>query len=155
MAISAALFVTPITHAAKEEAPKEASQEKASSEEAVKTTLEISEVWTRQSFSPNNNSAAYMKVNNPTNKQITIIGAYSSIANNVELHKSFVDEKGISRMVSIDNIVVPAQSQIELKPGGAHIMLFDLRRHLKPGDKFPMIIKIQNQQPLKIESVVK
>jgi len=121
-----------------------------------KATLEISDIWTRKSMSPNNNSAAYMKVNNPTNQQITIIGASATaIANNVELHKSFVDEKGISRMTSIDNIVVPSQSEIELKPGGIHIMLFDLKRSLSVGDTFTLTIKIDGMDPMEIESSVK
>jgi len=121
-----------------------------------KATLEISDIWTRQSMSPNNNSAAYMKINNLSDQQITIIGASATaIANNVELHKSFVDEKGISRMTSIDNIVVPPQSEIELKPGGIHIMLFDLKRSLSVGDTFTLTIKIDGMDPMEIESSVK
>ncbi len=121
-----------------------------------KATLEISDIWTRKSMSPNNNSAAYMKINNLSDQQITIIGASATaIANNVELHKSFVDEKGISRMTSIDNIVVPSQSEIELKPGGIHIMLFDLKRSLSVGDTFTLTIKIDGMDPMEIESSVK
>lgn len=121
-----------------------------------KSTLEISDVWARKSMSPNNNSAAYMKISNPTNMQITIIGASAtSIANNVELHKSFVDEKGVSRMTSIDNIVVPQQSAIELEPGGIHIMLFDLKRSLLAGDTFLLTIKIEGMDPVKVKSSVK
>ncbi len=123
--------------------------------EEKKVTLEISNVWSRKSMSPNNNSAAYMKINNPTHKQITIIGASSMvIANNVELHESFVDDKGISRMTSIDKIVVPAQSEIELKPGGMHIMLFDLKRSLSTGDKFTIDIKIEGMDSISVESSV-
>jgi len=158
MALSAALFLTPLANAA--EAPKEEVQTGEVIEDAVveeeKTALEITEVWARQSIAPNNNSAAYMKINNPTKKQITIVSAFAtSVANNVELHKSFVDEKGISRMVAIDNIVIPAESQIELKPGGIHIMLFDLRRHIKPGDKFEMILKVKDSDPITVESEVR
>ena len=122
----------------------------------VKKTLEITDVWARKSMSPNNNSAAYMKINNPTAEQITIIGASaSSIANNVELHKSFVDEKGVSRMTSIDKIVVPAGSAIELKPGEIHIMLFDLKKNLLEGDKFDITIKVEGKDPIVIETLVK
>ncbi len=107
-------------------------------------------------MSPNNNSAAYMKINNPTAEQITIIGASASqIANNVELHKSFVDEKGVSRMTSIDKIVVPAGSSIELTPGAIHIMLFDLKKNLSAGDKFNITIKIEGKDPMILETLVK
>ena len=122
----------------------------------VKKTLEITEAWARKSMSPNNNSAAYMKINNPTAEQITIIGASASrAANNVELHKSFVDEKGVSRMTSIDKIVVPAGSSIELMPGAIHIMLFDLKKNLSEGDKFDITIKIEGKDPIVLETLVK
>jgi copper(I)-binding protein len=129
------------------------------SEDAVveekKTTLEISQIWARKSMSPNNNSAAYMKINNPTDQQITVIGASATVvANNVELHESFVDDKGVSRMTSIDKIVVPARSEIELKPGGMHVMLFDLKRSLSAGDKFTIDIKIEGMDPISVESSV-
>ncbi len=122
----------------------------------VKKTLEITDIWARKSMSPNNNSAAYMKINNPTAEQITIIGASASrVANNVELHKSFVDEKGVSRMTSIDKIVVPAGSSIELTPGAIHIMLFDLKKNLSEGDKFDITIKIEGKDPIVLETLVK
>jgi copper(I)-binding protein len=122
----------------------------------VKKTLEITEAWARKSMSPNNHSAAYRKINNPTTEQITIIGASASrVANNVELHKSFVDEKGVSRMTSIDKIVVPAGSSIELMPGAIHIMLFDLKKNLAAGSKFDIVIKIEGKDPITIEALVK
>ncbi len=128
-----------------------------SSEEVVeKTTLEVSGAWARASLSSNNNSAAYMSINNPTNKQITILGASAAvIANNVELHKSFVDEKGVSRMTSIDKIVVPANSTISLAPGGIHIMLFDLKRKLVAGEKFKIILALEEMDAITVEAEIK
>ena len=121
---------------------------------AKKNTLEFSKVWARTPLSPNNNSAAYMVIDNPTDQQITIIGASTMIANNVELHESFVDDQGISRMTSIGSIVVPAQSKIELKPGGIHIMLFDLKQAINSGDKFMIDIKIKGSTPISVEAII-
>jgi copper(I)-binding protein len=133
----------------------QSSTEQPQKPEATKI-LEITDIWARKSMSPNNNSAAYMKINNPSQEQITIIGASASmVANNVELHKSFVDEKGISRMTSIDKIVVPAASSIELTPGAIHIMLFDLKKTLSEGDKFDIIIKLEGKDPITVQATVK
>ena len=126
------------------------------SEEVIKTTLEVSGVWARASLSSNNNSAAYMSINNPTDKQITILGASAAVvANNVELHKSFVDEQGVSRMTSIDKIVVPANSTIELAPGGIHVMLFDLKRKLVVGDTFKVILALEDQDAIAVDAEIK
>ncbi len=124
--------------------------------QSEKQSLAIYDAWARKSLSSNSNSAAYMKINNPTNRSITIVGASASkIANNVELHKSFVDDKGISRMTSIDKIVVPAQSEIELKPGGIHIMLFDLKNRLITGNQFTINVKTEEGKIISFESIVK
>lgn len=120
-------------------------------------TIQVTEAWARKSLSPNNNSAAYMKISNIADKDMVIIGASASdIANNVELHKSFVDEKGISRMATIDKIVVPAKTVVELAPSSMHIMLFDLKRNLNTGDKFKLELKLDgNSEPVIVEVEVK
>ena len=60
--------------------------------------------------------------------------------------KSFVDEKGVSRMRFLDRkIVVPAKTTIELMPGAIHIMLFNLKKSLNVGDKFEIEVKIEGR----------
>ncbi len=122
----------------------------------LQKNLIITDAWVRETISPNNNSVVYMKISNPTDKEIVIIGSSAAeTANNVELHQSFVDEKGVSRMTSIDKIVVPAKTDIELAPAGIHIMLLDLKKSLKIGDKVKLEVKIQGRNPLVIQAEVK
>ena len=122
----------------------------------LQKNLIITDAWVREPISPNNNSVVYMKISNPTDKEIVIIGSSAAeTANNVELHQSFVDEKGVSRMTSIDKIVVPAKTDIELAPAGIHIMLLDLKKSLKIGDKVKLEVKIQGRNPLVIQAEVK
>ena len=122
------------------------TQGRATSTASVKPIdqIEIIGPWARASLSPNNNSAAYLSIKNTSDTQFTLIGAGAmKIANNVELHQSYVDEKGISKMTAIDKIIIPANSEITLKPAGMHIMLLDLKRALKAGDKFKLDLKFQ------------
>lgn len=147
------LFVAPV-FAAEELAGAKGGDNGVIAQE--KAALVISDAWARKSMSPNNNSAAYMKISNATDRQITIIGASAAmVANNVELHESFVDEQGISRMTSIDRIVVPANSEIELRPGGIHIMLLDLKSNLSSGDKFNLEIEVENMDLISVEATVR
>lgn len=122
------------------------SQGQAATKASVKPIdqIEIISPWARASLSPNNNSAAYLTIKNTSDTQLTLIGAGAmKIANNVELHQSYVDEKGISKMTAIDKIIIPANSEIMLKPAGMHIMLLDLKRALKAGDNFKLDLKFQ------------
>ena len=119
-------------------------------------TLEITEAWARASIPSNKNSSAYMKVKNNTNEEFVIIAATSpDVANNVELHNSFVDEKGISRMTSIDKVVVPVNSEIEFKTGSMHIMLMNLKKNLVAGDKFKINLIFDGKDPMEVEVEVK
>ncbi|MCP5369161.1 MAG: copper chaperone PCu(A)C [Rickettsiaceae bacterium] len=118
-------------------------------------SLIVTEAWARMPAEPNNNSAIYMTVTNPTKNQVTIVGASASVvANNVELHNSFVDEKGVSRMTSMNKIVIPAETSITLAPGGMHIMLFDLKKKLTEGDKFEVTLQLENAEPIISEVIV-
>ena len=115
----------------------------------------VSNAWARTSFSPNKNSAVYMTLTNTTAQEYILIGASSiDVANNVELHKSFVDENGIGRMVTLDKLIIPANSSINLCEGGIHIMLFELKNDLVAGKIIFLDLKFENHIPLTIEAIV-
>lgn len=114
--------------------------------------LEFVKPWARPSMSASNNSAAYFTIKNNSDKEYILIGASAAdTANNVELHQSFVDEKGVSKMTNVDKMVIPSRAEVVLKPGGNHIMLFDLKRNLKTGDKFKLELKFDKSDPKTIE----
>ena len=118
--------------------------------------LVISDAWARASMSPNKNSVVYMKINNPTNDEYILIGASSiDVANNVELHKSFIDEKGVSRMTPLDKLVIPAKSEVTLDEGGIHIMLIDLKNNLEAGKKIYIDLKFEGKDPVTVEAEVR
>jgi len=119
-------------------------------------SLQVTSAWARASTNAiqagkNNNSAAYFKIINNSSEERQITDVTSDVANTVELHNSFVNESGISKMVKVDKLVIPAQGNIELKPGGIHIMLIELRRHLKPGDKFIMTLHFADKTQQVVE----
>ena len=139
--------------------PEVAQGDAASAEESTNekddSKLEVKEVWARASIPSSSNSAAYFKITNNSKSEFVIISASATIANNVELHNSFVDEKGVSRMTSIDRVVVPAESTIEFKPGGMHVMLFNLKKTLKVGNTFKMNLIVENNSPITVEVEVR
>lgn len=117
--------------------------------------LEVSDVWARSSSAPNHNSAAYMVIKNTSNKDMIITGAETDVAGSVELHETFLDEKGIHKMTHVDKIVVPAQSEIKLKPKHTHIMLMNLNQDLKAGEKFKLTLKVGEAGNKELDVVVK
>jgi copper(I)-binding protein len=52
-------------------------------------------------------------------------------------------QDGVMRMRHIEALDLPAGQVIKLAPGGFHVMLFELRQPLKPGDKVQVTLKIE------------
>ena len=46
-------------------------------------------------------------------------------------------------MQPVESIAVPAGESVELKPGGYHVMLMDLRKPIAAGDKVPITLTIR------------
>jgi hypothetical protein len=57
-------------------------------------------------------------------------------------------------MVEVPRIDVPATSSASLRPGGDHIMLFDLQQGLRPGTRFPITLHLESGQQINVEVVV-
>lgn len=116
--------------------------------------LKITNIWARPA-NAGANSAAYMKIENMSSEPVNIIAASAwLVANNTELHDSFLDNN-ITKMRIVDNIIIPARSIKEFAPGGLHVMLIDLMRDLKLGDIIEIaIVTKQTKEPVIIKAVI-
>lgn len=115
----------------------------------------LSNAWARPSNSKNNNSAVYLDIQNVSDVQYNLVNWNTDIANVTELHDSFIDEKGVSKMVKLDKLIIPAKTFAVLKPGSTHIMLLNLKRPLIIGDKFNLVLYFDNNVHKVIEVEVK
>jgi periplasmic copper chaperone A len=86
-----------------------------------------------------------------------LVSANSPVAGTTELHEMSMKE-GVMLMRQVPAIPLPKGQVVKLEPGGLHIMLIDLKKQLKTGDKVPMVLKVQigkTQQTLKITAEVR
>ena len=82
-----------------------------------------------------------------------VVGASSPVAGRVEMHVT-LREGDVMKMREVTAFEVPAGGTFELKPGGAHLMLKDLKRPLKKGEKVPLTLKLEKGGELKLELTV-
>lgn len=71
-----------------------------------------------------------------------IIGARSNVARSMEVHRMTMDNN-VMKMREIPAIEIPANGRIGMAHGnkeGIHLMLMNLNKPLKEGDRFPMTI---------------
>lgn len=93
-------------------------------------------------------SAAYMVLVNNSANADAIVKAESDVAKTVELH-NVIMENNVMQMRQVEAIEVPANGQVELKPGGFHVMLIGLTRDLKEGEE--VVIKLTTRSGKTIE----
>jgi copper(I)-binding protein len=71
-----------------------------------------------------------------------LLSAASAVAEVVELHEMLM-EGSTMKMRALDRLELPAGRKVELRPGGYHVMLMDLRRTLKPGETVPITLTVE------------
>lgn len=75
------------------------------------------------------NSAAFMKIENKSSNDIELLSASSNISKVTEIH-THIEENGMRKMIQIPSIKIPANSSVELKPGGLHIMFLGIQNQI-------------------------
>jgi copper(I)-binding protein len=105
--------------------------------------------WTRATPPGAKVGAGFMVLKN-AGAADRVVGASSPVAGRVEMHIT-VREGEVMKMREVKGYDVPAGGSFELKPGGAHLMLMDLKRPIKKGDKVPLTLKLEKGGELKLE----
>ncbi len=120
---------------------------------ASNQALTVRDVWARPGVA-GGNSAVYMTIANPGNRAEALLSATSDVAAQVELHTTQMDHSGAMTMHHQESIPIPARGQVELKPGGLHVMLIGLERDLKAGDKFSLVLRFQHAGEMVLQVMV-
>ncbi len=89
---------------------------------------------------PGEKSAVYMRISNRGDSDRVIVSAESEAAKQIEFHRTLVEDD-VARMEALETLVIPAGEMLELRPGGAHIMLSGLTADLLPEGEFALRLK--------------
>ena len=79
-------------------------------------------------------SVAFMTLHNHGMDEKILVKVHSDVAGAAEMHNHILAD-GMMKMRRVDTIVVPGHGQVELKPGGLHIMLIGMSRNLQVGER--------------------
>lgn len=109
---------------------------------AANAQVEAKNVWTRATVQGQLGTGAFMTLT--AKEPVRLVGAASPVAGVVEIHEMAM-QGNVMRMRAIDGIDLAAGKPVELKPGGYHVMLMDLKRALKPGERIPVELRFETK----------
>lgn len=111
--------------------------------------IRVTEAWSRPTPPGTEVGVAYFVINNQGGND-RLVGASSPVAKRAELHVSQM-EGGIMRMKHLDAVEVKSGVPTSFEPSGRHVMLTGLKRPLKEGDAFPLVLNFANAGPVKVQ----
>lgn len=102
----------------------------------------VTNPWVRATVPQQKATGAFLQIKSA--KDARLVEARSPAANVVELHEmTMVDN--VMKMRATTGVALPAGQLVELKPGGYHVMLVDLKQPIKEGDRVPLTLVIEDK----------
>lgn len=96
--------------------------------------------------------AAFMTIENHATVDDRLVSATSDIADRVELHTHKMGADGSMQMIHVpEGFAIPAGETLELKRGGDHIMIMDLKGKPKDGDTIHVTLTFEHAGDVEIE----
>ncbi len=117
-------------------------------------SVSVSDPYVREMPPGQPNSAAFMKLRNDSAAGYAVVSAESGASRIVELH-THTAEGGVMKMRRIDKIVIPAQGETTLQPGGLHVMLLGLKGDLKEGGSVSITLVFDDGSKKAIQAPVR
>ena len=102
----------------------------------------VEQAWARATTPSAKTGGAYLTVRNTGAQPDRIVSMAAPVAGHAMAHET-LQEGDISRMGEAGPLDVPPVGALEMKPGGMHIMLMDLKGGLKLGQEFPLTVTFE------------
>jgi copper(I)-binding protein len=112
-----------------------------------------SEGWVKLPSAGQTQAMAFVAIENPTMYGIYVTSASSDAAGKVELRDG--SQVGDARLKPVEFISVAAYESLDMGPNGPHLMLLDLKRALKEGDRVSLALITDNAGTLDVSAVVR
>ncbi len=109
---------------------------------AVSAQTTVKDAWVRGTVEPQKATGAFMSITSTQGGKL--VAAQSPVAGVTEVHEMAMDGN-VMKMRAIAALDLPAGKAVELKPGGYHVMLMDLKQPVKAGETVPLTLTIEGK----------
>lgn len=104
--------------------------------------VSVKDAWVRATVAQQKATGAFMTLE--SKQEAKLVAAQSPVAGVVEVHEMAMDN-GVMKMRAVPFLALPAGKAVELKPGGYHVMLMDLKGQVKDGDMVPVTLVVEGK----------
>lgn len=102
----------------------------------------VKDPWVRGTVPEQKATGAFMQLSSAQGGRL--VSAASPVAGVVEIHEMAM-EGNTMKMRAVPGLDLPAGQTVELKPGGYHVMLLDLKQPLKNGETVPLTLVVEGR----------
>ena len=117
-------------------------------------SLVVRDAWIRESTASRTTSSGYFTIDNGTDTPVALVGVSLEGVRDAQMH-AVVEREGQSGMRPLATLPIPARGSVSLAPGGAHVMLMEIVRPLRPGTSVEMTLTFDNKQTRRVRAVVR
>ncbi|MBK8766958.1 MAG: copper chaperone PCu(A)C [Burkholderiaceae bacterium] len=118
----------------------------------VLAQVTVADPWVRGTVAQQRATGAFMKLTAPAGARL--VEARSPMAGVVEIHEMTMDNN-VMRMRQVPMLELPAGKAVELKPGGYHVMLMDLKQPMKTGESVPITLVFEDKDKKRLTVDIK
>ena len=115
-----------------------------------KGDIQVRHPWSRATPAGAKVAVGYMEIRNRGKQPDRLLSASSAVAGRVEMHITERDGE-VVKMREVKAFEIPARERYELRPGGSHLMLVDIVRPLKRGERFTMTLRFERAGEMEVE----
>ena len=118
----------------------------------AQTTVKVDDAWVRGTVAQQKATGAFMRLT--PEKNARLVSASSPVAGVVEIHEMAM-ENDVMKMRQIPGLDLAAGRTLDLKPGGYHVMLMDLKQQMKGGDVVPITLVFEDDAKKRFTQEIK
>ena len=108
----------------------------------VQSEVTIKDAWVRATVPQQMATGAFFQIQ--SSKDVRLVSVQTPAAGIAEIHEMKM-ENNVMKMRSVEYLDLTAGKMVELKPGGFHLMLMDLKVQVKAGDVIPLTLIVEGK----------
>ena len=110
---------------------------------AVFAQTTVKDAWVRGTVAQQKATGLFAQITSAQGGKL--VSASSPVAGLVEIHEMAMDGSVMKMRALPAGLDLPAGKTVDLKPGGYHVMLMDLKQQVKDGDTVPVTLVIEGR----------